>query len=118
MISKLSIQGVEFFGALSTQRKLQSLRETEFGSSEVNFAAKFFACTKNQQKKKIKLFQKTCKMTNSDDNFERVSRYAKKISNSELDREKRFRAIDQLRDFIKEQLRAVVFKVIWVEVLF
>ena len=44
-------------------------------------------------------------MTNSDDNFERVSRYAKKISNSELDREKRFRAIDQLRDFIKEQLK-------------
>ena len=42
-------------------------------------------------------------MTNSDDNFERVSRYVKKIANSELDREKRFRAIDQLRDFIRRK---------------
>ena len=48
-------------------------------------------------------FLEECKMTNSDDNFERVSRYVKKIANSELDREKRFRAIDQLRDFIRRK---------------
>ena len=39
----------------------------------------------------------------NDDNLERITRYVKKISNSELDREKRFRAVDQLREFIRRR---------------
>ena len=37
------------------------------------------------------------------ENYERLTRYVKKIANSELDREKRFRAIDQLREFIRRR---------------